>query len=296
MAEGYFKFPRSILSDPRYKGARLKYKHVLHIILENALFRKTTHSIGVEIVSVDIGQFCVSERQLVDLCNEGVRYKEDLVDKNIVHRAVHFWRTCGFVNQQVIHEKNLLTVTVPEFYTKEKTTSEPQSESRPNHNRTTKEEQEEQEEQEYTVSDSVCDKQIQTPRTARKSSQPRIHEKSSISFSFSERRFEGIPDADLQLWKEAYPSVKVEQEIKSMADWCLGNPEKSQKRRNWRKFISSWLKSSNDKADAKEGYQNAKLGQSKTYRPGYSDPNAGKYRSVSIRDFDVEDGFSGVIQ
>lgn len=136
---GYFSFPRSISTDPRYKGARLKYKHVLHTILENAVFRKTTHSIGTNVIDIEVGQFCVSERKLVDLCNEGLRYKEDFVDKNTVHRAVHFWRTCGFVNQEVIHEKNLLTVTVPEFYTKDKNTSEPESEPKVNHNRTSKE-------------------------------------------------------------------------------------------------------------------------------------------------------------
>jgi hypothetical protein len=137
--QGYFSFPRSISSDPRYKGARLKYKHVLHTILEYAAFGKTTHSIGVEVIDIQIGQFCVSVRGLMDLCNEGVKYKDDLVDKNIVERASHFWQRCGFVRQEVRHGKILLTVTVPEFYKKEKSTTETPYETKPRQNRDTKE-------------------------------------------------------------------------------------------------------------------------------------------------------------
>ena len=143
---GYFIIPRSVSSDPRYKSARLKYKHVLHILFENVAFSPTTHAIGTEVISIAIGQYCISERNLVDLCNEGVKFKEDKVDKNIVHRAVHFWARCGIVNQQVIHDKTLLTITVPEFYERKKKTSEPGSETEVNQNRTTKEEDKEDKE------------------------------------------------------------------------------------------------------------------------------------------------------
>ena len=142
---GFFSFPRSISSDPRYKGARLKYQKVLHIILENAVFRDTVHSIGTEEIEVKIGQFCVTIRGLVELCNKGVRFKEDFVDKNIVERASHFWRTCGYLRQELRHGKILLTVTVPEFYVKDKTASETSSETKPRLNRDSKETQETQE-------------------------------------------------------------------------------------------------------------------------------------------------------
>lgn len=136
---GYFSFPRSISSDPRYKAARLKYQKVLHIILENAAYGKTTHSIGVEVIQIDVGQLCISERWLVNLCNDGVKFKDDMVDKNIVRRAVHFFCECGFVRHEVIHDKTLITVTVPEFYSKIKKASEPASEPEVNQKRTTKE-------------------------------------------------------------------------------------------------------------------------------------------------------------
>lgn len=143
---GYFIIPRSITSDPRYQGARLKYKHVLITILQHAAFSETTHAIGTEIIKINIGQFCVAERRLVDLCNDGVKFKEDLVDRNIVTRAVQFWRRCQYLSQQVIHGKTLLTVTIPDVYRKEKTQSEPTSEPKVSQNRATKEEREEDKE------------------------------------------------------------------------------------------------------------------------------------------------------
>ena len=136
---GFFSFPRSISSDPRYKGARLKYQKVLHVILENAAFRKTTYSIGSNLINIEVGQLCISVRGLVDLCNKEVKFKEDLIDKNIVERASHFWRSCQFVRQEVRHGKIIITVTVKEFYTKQKTESETASETLPRLNRDTKE-------------------------------------------------------------------------------------------------------------------------------------------------------------
>lgn len=143
---GYFIIPKSVFFDSRFQGARLKYQKVLITLLAKSAFAPTTHAIGCEIININIGQFCVSELQLVDLCNEGVKFKEDKVDKNIIHRAVQFWCRCGFVNQQVIHGKNLLTITIPEFYERNKIRSEPASESKVNQNRTTKEEDKEDKE------------------------------------------------------------------------------------------------------------------------------------------------------
>lgn len=174
---GYFIIPRSVTSDPRYQGARLKYKHVLHIILEKIAFAETTHAIGTEIIPIAIGQFCVSERRLVDLCNEGVKFKEDFVDKNIVRRAVHFWATCQYLNHKVIHDKTLLTLTLPEFYERNKNVSEPASEPKVNQNRTSKEELKELKEHNNisSVADAPSEKKkisSSSPSKKRKKAEP----------------------------------------------------------------------------------------------------------------------------
>lgn len=140
---GYFIIPRSVTSDPRYQGARLKYQKVLHILFENVAFAPTTHAIGSEIVQIGIGQLCISIRGLMDLCNEGVKFKEDKVDKNVIERASHFWARCGFVRQEVRHDKTILTITVPSFYDRKKKVSETPSETGERQNRDSKEEDKE---------------------------------------------------------------------------------------------------------------------------------------------------------
>jgi len=150
---GFVKFPRSVLSDPRYKGARLKYQKVLHIIFENVVFRKTPYAIGTKLIKVDVGQFCVSQRKLMEICNEYVKYEEDLLDRSTIRRAIDYWTSCQFVTHNSTQGKTVLTVTLPEFYISQNTQFDPGLDHKPTHDRPTKEEREEREE-EYISNDA----------------------------------------------------------------------------------------------------------------------------------------------
>lgn len=175
---GYFIIPRSVTSDPRYKSARLKYKHVLQVLFESVAFAPTTHAIGTEVIPIAIGQFCVSVRGLMDLCNMGVKYKEDMVDKNIIERASQFWRKCGFVRQEVRHGKILITITVPDFYDRLKKKTETESETKPRQNRDTKEEDKEDKEDNISL-DAVAssDSAIAPSEPKKVSSSPKKRKK-----------------------------------------------------------------------------------------------------------------------
>jgi hypothetical protein len=52
----------------------------------------------------------------------------------------------------------------------------------------------------------------------------------------------------MQLWKEAYPLVNVEQEIKQMEAWVISQP-KSRWKKDWKRFITSWLAREQDRAE-----------------------------------------------
>ncbi len=147
ISNGFVPVPRSVLTDPRYKSARLKYQKVLWVIFEIVAFKRTSHSIRTKLIQIERGQFLISERKLVELCNLEVIFEEDKIDKNTVHRSIAYWKGCGFVNQEVNHGKNILTITVPEFYESGKTDSEPESEFKVNQQRTTKEQRKEQREE-----------------------------------------------------------------------------------------------------------------------------------------------------
>lgn len=152
---GYFIIPRSVTSDPRYKGARLKYKHVLHILFENVAFSPTTHAVGTEIININIGQFCVTIRGLAEICNQGVKHEEDKIDRNTIHRAIRFFEKCQFVRQEVRQGKTLLTITVQEFYDRLKKRSETTTETKARQDRDIKEEDKELKEYNNNISASL---------------------------------------------------------------------------------------------------------------------------------------------
>lgn len=65
--------------------------------------------------------------------------------------------------------------------------------------------------------------------------------------SFDGCSFKGTEEF-MQLWKEAYPLVNVEQEIKQMEAWVISQP-KSRWKKDWKRFITSWLAREQDRAE-----------------------------------------------
>lgn len=62
----------------------------------------------------------------------------------------------------------------------------------------------------------------------------------------SDKTYYYVTDKDLALWKECYPAVDVEQELRKMAAWCDGNPQKRKTKRGVRSFITNWLSKQHD--------------------------------------------------
>lgn len=218
---GYFIIPRSLANDSRFLCARLKYQKVFFTILKHAAYYSTTYAIGVDIIPIQIGQLCVSERYLVNLCNQNVKFEEDLVDKNIVRRAIHYFIKCHFVNQQVIHGKTLLTITIPEFYINKKNDSEPTSESKVNQNRTTNKEYKELKEDNIIFNaDDTSDSAIASSEKKKISSYSRKRKK--VEPALLIERDAGIFTSDLAHQKliEHWKSEETVKQIYSaMAVW-----------------------------------------------------------------------------
>jgi hypothetical protein len=75
---------------------------------------------------------------------------------------------------------------------------------------------------------------------------------SSLIFSFSSLKWEGIKEEDKTGWKEAFPACDIEAELMKMAEWLKANPEKRKK--NYRKFIFNWLSRSQDRGGTQLGF------------------------------------------
>jgi len=63
-----------------------------------------------------------------------------------------------------------------------------------------------------------------------------------IDFDFKKKTFTGITAEDKKLWKEAYPAVDIDQEIKAAKCWLVANPNKAKK--NYAKFLINWFSNS----------------------------------------------------
>lgn len=130
----FLKIYRAHVESYLFQSSRLKYKHVLQTIWYNIRYKEGTYYSNGKIIQVMPGQLCISLRDLVDLCNKNVKFKDDMVDKNTVERALsHFFLTCQFVRHEVRHGVSIITVIEPSTCDKNnclsETTGEPSSET-----------------------------------------------------------------------------------------------------------------------------------------------------------------------
>jgi hypothetical protein len=52
---------------------------------------------------------------------------------------------------------------------------------------------------------------------------------------------------DIEKWKELYPAIDVDQELRAMEGWCDANPTKRKTARGIKRFVNSWLARAQDK-------------------------------------------------
>jgi hypothetical protein len=57
-----------------------------------------------------------------------------------------------------------------------------------------------------------------------------------------------VLDEDVKFWKMTYPAVDVEQQLRSMRDWCISNRRNRKTRSGIRGFVTRWLSRQQDRA------------------------------------------------
>ena len=78
---------------------------------------------------------------------------------------------------------------------------------------------------------------------------------SGILIPLNDKSFYDVPLDKIVLWKESYPAVDVEQELKKMVAWSHSNPTKCKTRRGVDRFINNWLAKEQDKGGNKNTRQ-----------------------------------------
>ena len=63
----------------------------------------------------------------------------------------------------------------------------------------------------------------------------------------------GVPWGDVEEYRQLYPAVDVDQELRSMRGWLLNNPKNRKTQGGIRRFINGWLERSQNKAPRQGG-------------------------------------------
>jgi hypothetical protein len=85
--------------------------------------------------------------------------------------------------------------------------------------------------------------------------------KKEIYFDFEQRKFFNIKIEDKAGWKDAYPVVDIDQELRIAREWLLANPTRAKS--NYRQFLNNWFKREQDKG-GRPKFQKGKGGYSLT--------------------------------
>lgn len=85
---------------------------------------------------------------------------------------------------------------------------------------------------------------------------------SGILLPLNDKSFYDVPLDKIALWKETYPGVNVEQELKRMIAWLDSNPTRRKTRKGIDRFINNWLSREQDKGGIyKNGDKNSGCSQ-----------------------------------
>lgn len=74
---------------------------------------------------------------------------------------------------------------------------------------------------------------------------------SGILLPLVDKSFYDAPREKIALWRETYPAVDIEQELRRMIAWLDSNPTKRKTRRGIERFINNWLARTQDSGGSK---------------------------------------------
>lgn len=74
---------------------------------------------------------------------------------------------------------------------------------------------------------------------------------SDISLLLVDKSVYEVPLDKIALWRETYPAVDIEQELRRMIAWLDSNPSKRKTRRGIERFINNWLARTQDNGGTK---------------------------------------------
>lgn len=90
---------------------------------------------------------------------------------------------------------------------------------------------------------------------------------SGILLPLNDKTLYDVPLDKIAIWKDAYPAVNVEQELKRMAAWLESNPTRRKTQRGITKFINIWLAKEQDEGGRFKGSRQQGQGKDRELTP-----------------------------
>lgn len=170
--------------------------------------------------------------------------EETLLTKREIRTAISHLKTTGEVTVKTTNRYSIFTVNNYELYQCDDTQRDIKAAGRRHSDdipTTTIEEKEEGKEilDSITKDDTICPEPESAPNP------------SGILLPLVDKSFYVVPIEKIALWRETYPAVDVEQELRRMIAWLEANPSKKKTRRGIERFINSWLARTQDSGGSK---------------------------------------------
>lgn len=110
MSDNYIRLPRSLILDPEYQDLSDFEQRLYTIILTIAAWKPRKFNDFGEIIDIQPGQICISERELEKY------FPNKRVTRDHIRYAIKKLVLCGFLTQTFPHTRQLLTVSHKETY------------------------------------------------------------------------------------------------------------------------------------------------------------------------------------
>lgn len=96
-------------------------------------------------------------------------------------------------------------------------------------------------------------------------------ENSEIKIPLIDNSYYEVSTEKIVQWKDTYPAVDIEQELKKMVSWCDANPARRKTRNGVERFIIGWIARSQDDGGRFRDAHNKATQPKEEQQPSYSD-------------------------
>jgi biotin operon repressor len=227
LESGFVRIYRSMLKWEWYDDANTM-RVFLHLILTANYEPKKWHGITVE-----RGQRVYSRSKLAT--------ELKMSEKN-VRTAIKHLITTGEVANRSTREYSIITIKNYELYQQQ--ANEAANEGPTGGQRGANEGPQWKKDKESNKAKKAKEEGQESMSGAEKSPPDR---KVFISLILNDKTLYPVYEDQIPHWKELYPAVNVEQELRNMAGWCEGNPANRKTRGGIGRFISHWLQKTQDR-------------------------------------------------